>query len=97
MLEIAIMIIVIFWFADTANKNDKSAILWGFIAALSFYGTVLIFGRLIFPLLVKGSVTYKNINNYNALGIVLNMIIGSCCLLFARWILMRSIKKDNIK
>jgi hypothetical protein len=52
------------------------------------YGPVLLFGRVIFPELVKGSVTYSNQFGYMALGLVLNLAIGIGCCLLARKMLL---------
>jgi hypothetical protein len=88
MIEIIIMIGVIGWFARTAKSKGKNGFLWGFIGAISYFGPVLVFGKLIFPEIVKGSVTYDNQFGYMALGTVLNLAIGIGCCLFARKILL---------
>ena len=88
MIEIFIMIGVISWFARTAKSKGKSGVLWGFIGAISYYGPVLVFGRLIFPEIVSGRVTYDNQFSYMAVGLVLNLAIGIACCLFARKMLL---------
>jgi len=92
MLEIFITIGVIGWFARTAKSKGKSGPLWGFIGAISYFGPVLVFGKLIFPEIVKGSVTYDNQFGYMVLGTVLNLAIGIGCCLSARQILLSQAK-----
>ena len=60
MIEIIIMLMIMGWFAKQANTFGKSVVLWALIAAISFYVPVLIFGRMIFPVLIEGKVTYSN-------------------------------------
>ncbi len=88
MLEIIIMIGVISWFARTAKSKGKSGPLWGIIGGISYYGPVLFFGYVIYPAMIKGSITYSNQTSYMILGIVLNLIVGIGCCLIARSILM---------
>jgi hypothetical protein len=88
MIEIFVMIGVIGWFARTAKIKGLNSVLWGFIGALSYYGPLLIFGRLIYPAMIKGSVTYDNQTTYIILGVVLNMAIGIACCVVARKILL---------
>jgi hypothetical protein len=94
MLEIIVMIGVIGWFSRTAKSKGKSGVLWGIIGALSYYGPVLLFGRLVYPAMVKGSVTYDNQFGYIALGIALDLAVGIGCCLLARQILI-STQADN--
>jgi hypothetical protein len=94
MLEIIIMIGVIGWFARTAKSKGKNGILWGFIGAISYYGPVLVFGRGIYPELVRGSVTYDNQVGFIILGVVLNVAVGIGCCFLARKILL-SMKGDS--
>ena len=89
MIEIIIMIGVIGWFARTAKSKGANGLLWGFIGAISFYGPVLVFGRVIYPVIVKGSVTYDNQVSYMIVGVLLNLAIGISCCLLAREILLR--------
>jgi hypothetical protein len=95
MIELFIMIGVIGWFARTAKSKGKSGVLWGFIGAISYYGPVLLFGRVIFPKLVEGSVTYNNQFAYMVLGLVLNLAIGIGCCLLARKMLL-STEAENV-
>jgi hypothetical protein len=88
------MIGVIGWFARTAKVKGQGGFLWGFIGAISYYGPVLIFGRVLYPEIVKGSVTYDNQGSYMIVGILLNLTIGIGCCFLARKILL-SIEGDN--
>lgn len=94
MIEIIIMIGVIGWFARTAKGKGKNGFLWGFIGAISYYGPILVFGRLIYPEIVRGSINYDNQFGYMALGLVLNLAIGIGCCLLSRKILL-SKEADN--
>jgi hypothetical protein len=87
MLEIIVMIGVIGWFSRTAKAKGKSGVLWGIVGALSYYGPVLIFGRFIYPSMVRGSVTNDNQFGYIALGIALDLAVGIGCCLLARQVL----------
>jgi len=88
MVEIIVMIGVIGWFARTAKSKGKNGLLWGFIGAISYYGPVLVFGRVIYPGIVKGSVTYDNQVGYIIVGVLLNLAIGIGCCYLARKILL---------
>ena len=93
MIEIIIMIGVIGWFAKTAQSQGRSRVLWGFIGAISYYGPVLVFGLVIFPALIKGSVTRANVTIFQIVGIVLDLVVGIGGCLFARQILLS--KEDS--
>ena len=93
MFEIIIMLMVMGWFSKQANTFGKSGILWALIAAISFYVPVLIFGRMIFPALIEGKVTYSNQTSYVIIGTLSNIAIGALFLLLARAILLKSVKK----
>ncbi len=94
MIEIIVMIGVIGWFARTAKGKGKNWLLWGFIGAISYYGPVLVFGRVIYPEIVKGNVTYDNQATYMIVGLLLNLAIGIGCCFLARKILL-SKEGDN--
>ena len=96
MLEIFIMLGVIGWFSRTAKSEGKSGLLWGFIGAISYYGPVIIFGRFIYPALVKGSVTYENQGTYMIVGILLNLAIGIGCCFLARNILLSVLEETAV-
>jgi len=88
MVELIVMIGVIGWFARTAKKKGKDGLLWGFIGAISYYGPVLLFGFVIYPSLVGGSITYSNQSSYIVVGILLDLAIGiGCCILASRVLL----------
>jgi len=93
MFEIIIMLMVMGWFAKQANTFRKSGILWAIIAAISFYVPVLIFGRLIYPSLIEGNVTYSNRTFYMVLGTLSNIAIGILFILLARAKLLKNVKK----
>ena len=84
MIEIIIMIGVIGWFAKTAERQGKRWVLWGFIGAISYYGPVLVFGLVIYPALIRGSVTSANLGIYQIMGIALDLAVGIGGCLFAR-------------
>ena len=88
MIEILVMIGVVGWFARTARSKGKSGFLWGFIGAISYYAPVIVFGRWIYPEMVKGSITYDNQFVYMILGLILSLAIGIGCCLLARKILL---------
>jgi hypothetical protein len=88
MLEIIVMIGVIGWFARKAKEEGENAVLWGFIGAISYYGPVLIFGRLVYPAIIRGSITYDNQMGYIVLGVILTLAIGiGCCFLASKMLL----------
>lgn len=93
MLEIAIMLLIMGWFAKQANTYGKSTALWAIIAAVSFYVPVLIFGRFIYPELIKGEVTYSNRTTYIIIGTLANIAVGAVFLFIARAKLLQSVKK----
>jgi tetratricopeptide (TPR) repeat protein len=90
MLELIVMISVIGWFAKTAKEKNKNKILWGLIGALSFYIPVLVFGLLIYPLIIIGWVNKENEFSFKIIGIVLNILVGTIGILIAKRILQNS-------
>jgi tetratricopeptide (TPR) repeat protein len=85
MIELAIMIGVIRSFVKTAKSKGQSGVVWGIIAAISYYGPVLVFGRLIYPEMIRGSVNSSNVSAYVILGVVLDLAAGiGCCWLVRR-------------
>lgn len=99
MIELIILFLIMGWFAKEANTIGKNGILWAIIAALSFYIPVLIFGRIIYPFLIMGRVTYSNQSKYIILGTVLNFVIGAFFVYIARTRLLHAAKQaeKNLK
>jgi hypothetical protein len=97
MLEIFIMIGVIAWFARTASSLGKSGFLWGFIGAISYYGPVVVFGRFIYPEMVRGVVTYENQGLLTVGGVALSVAVGAGCCFIARQILLAAENAQMIK
>ena len=95
MLELIIMIGVISWFSKTAKQLGKNGFVWGLIGAMSYYGPVLIFGGIVLPELVAGSVTSDNVVSMMILGVILNVMIGIGCCYLARVILLASKPENN--
>ena len=87
-VELIIMIGVIGWFARTARVRGQSEVLWGIIGGVSYYGPVLLFGFVIWPILVKGSLTADNTLRYTIAGMILNIAVGITFCLLARAILL---------
>jgi hypothetical protein len=85
------------WFAREANAIGKSGVLWAFIALAGYYIPVLIFGNIIFPILISGSVTQSNITSFQILSIVLNILIGLTSLLLIRRRILKLSKKDDLE
>lgn len=94
MIEIIVMIGVIGWFSKTAKAQNKSGFAWGVTGALSYYIPALLFSKLIFPALIKGSVTNSNAIGLMVLGTFLSVGIGIGFCLFARNMLLSSVKKN---
>lgn len=90
MIELFVMISVIGWFAKTAKEKNKNKILWGLIGALSFYIPVLVFGLLIYPLIVIGWINKENEFSLQVIGVILNILVGTICVLIAKRILQNS-------
>jgi uncharacterized membrane protein YeaQ/YmgE (transglycosylase-associated protein family) len=84
MIEIVVMIGVIGWFARTAKNKGLNGFLWAAVGAISYYGPVLLFGRLIYPELIRSSITYENQTSYMIIGILSNIAVGVICCLIAR-------------
>jgi len=94
MIEIIVIVGVIVWFARAAMANDKNGFLWGFIGAISYYGPILLVGRLIYPMIIKGRITHDNMVTHMIVGTLLNIIVGiGCCWLAYKLLLSR--KVDN--
>jgi HEAT repeats len=92
-LELAIMVPVIVWFVRMGRLRGQGALLWGFVGAVSFYGPIFIFSRLVAPALF-GTLTFDSpvslLFGVSAGGYVLGII--SC--LLARRSLMRTQPKS---
>ena len=57
MFELLVLLVFVLpWFYRTAKKRGKNPFGWVFIGALSYYVPLLIVGRLIVPIFVRGTV-----------------------------------------
>lgn len=97
MIEIFVVGGAAIWFAKEANAIGKSGILWAFVALTGYYIPVLIFGNLIYPILVSRSLNQSNITFFQILGIVLNISIGLTSLLLIRQKILKLSKKDDLE
>ena len=97
MIEIFVVGGAAIWFASEANAIGKSGILWAFVALTAYYIPVLIFGYLIYPVLVSGFINQSNVMSFQILGIVLNILIGLTSLLLIRRKILKLSKKDDLE
>ncbi len=90
MLEVIVMMGVIAWFSRTAKRMGRSGFLWGFIGATSYYVPVLVFGRAVYPELVRSEIGSDNVVQYMLLGMILTLAVGIGSCFLARLVLLSS-------
>ncbi|MCP4379275.1 MAG: hypothetical protein GY794_24275 [bacterium] len=88
MIEIIVIVGVVRWFVRTAARKGKNAAVWGIIGVVSYYVPIIVFGHVIYPEIIKDSITYENQDIYIIVGVLLNLAIGIGCCLFAGKVLL---------
>ncbi|MFZ5551760.1 MAG: hypothetical protein ACOZCO_01490 [Bacteroidota bacterium] len=91
MLEIIIMALVVSAFVRQARTKKQNPVLWGIIAAVSFYGPVLLTGWFVFPFMMEQG-WYAPKSEGEAIVVVLasSIAVGIICC-FISWRILKNI------
>jgi tetratricopeptide (TPR) repeat protein len=97
MIELVFMILAVSWFVSSAKKKKKNKLIWGLTALFSYYIPALVFGVLIYPIVVTGWITKSNEFYFQILGVGLSILVGIIGLLISKRFLEKELLSLKVK